>query len=62
VACFRSPRGTGHHAPVDVKFLTLQRSGGKRVRRYQSTAIEDTTSIHALRVDRRDTQQNAILC
>jgi transposase InsO family protein len=50
----------GHHVQVDVKFLTLQRPGGQRVRRYQYTAIDDATRIRALRVYRRHTQQNAI--
>ena len=50
----------GHHVQVDVKFLTLQRRGGQRVRRYQYTAIDDATRIRALRIYRRHTQQNAI--
>jgi len=50
----------GHHVQVDVKFLTLQRPGGQRVRRYQYTAIDDATRIRALRVYQRHTQRNAI--
>jgi len=53
-------RVPGHHVQVDVKFLTLQGPGGQRIRRYQSTAIDDATRIRALRVYRRHTRQNAI--
>ena len=31
----------GHHVQVDVKFLTLTRKKGARVRRYQYTAIDE---------------------
>ena len=45
---------------MDVKFLTFLGPGGRRLRRYQYTAIDDATRIRALRVYRRHTQQNAI--
>ena len=50
----------GHHVQMDVKFLTFLGPGGRRLRRYQYTAIDDATRIRALRVYRRHTQQNAI--
>ncbi len=53
-------RVPGHRVQVDVKFLTLKRKKGGPVRRYQYTAIDDTTRIRALKVYRRHTQANAI--
>lgn len=50
----------GHHIQLDVKFLTLQAPDGRRVRRYQYTAIDDATRIRALKIYRRHTQANAI--
>ena len=50
----------GHHVQVDVKFLTFQGKHGRRIRRYQYTAIDDATRVRALQVYRRHTQQNAI--
>ena len=37
----------GHHVQVDVKFLQLKNQGGKLVKRYQYTAIDDATRIRA---------------
>ena len=37
-----------HHVQVDVKFLSLCRRGGRAVKRYQYTAIDDATRIRAL--------------
>ena len=51
----------GHHIQVDVKFLTLKTSEGKRVRRFQYTAVDDATRIRALKVYKRHNQANAIL-
>ena len=50
----------GHHIQVDVKFVTLKDLDGKRVRRFQYTAIDDATRIRALRIYPRHTQSNAI--
>ena len=50
----------GHHIQVDVKFLWLKDAGGKRVRRFQYTAIDDATRIRALKIYQRHTQKNAI--
>lgn len=50
----------GHHVQVDVKFLTFTDPSGKRVRRFQYTAIDDATRVRALRIYDRHTQQNAI--
>ena len=50
----------GHHVQVDVKFLLFKDLGGKTVRRFQYTAIDDATRIRALKIYRRHTQANAI--
>lgn len=50
----------GHHVQMDVKVLGLKTQDGKRVRRYQYTAIDDATRIRALRIYPRHTQANAI--
>jgi transposase InsO family protein len=50
----------GHHVQVDVKFLTLKATQGKKLRRYQYTAIDDATRIRALKVYSRHNQKNAI--
>jgi len=50
----------GHHVQVDVKFLTLNTSKGKKIRRYQYTAIDDATRIRALKIYNRHNQKNAI--
>jgi len=55
-----SKRVPGHHIQLDVKFLTLVRDNGKKVRRYQYTAVDDATRIRALKVYKRHTQANAI--
>ncbi len=53
-------RVPGHHIQVDVTFLSLATTEGKRVRRYQYTAIDDATRIRALRIYDRHNQKNAI--
>lgn len=53
-------RVPGHHIQVDVKFLTLKANDGKKVRRYQYTAIDDATRIRALKIYSRHNQKNAI--
>jgi len=55
-----SKRVPGHHIQVDVTFLTLKSNEGKKIRRFQYTAIDDATRIRALKIDSRHTQKNAI--
>ena len=50
----------GHHVQVDVKFLIFKDYREGEIKRYQYTAIDDTTSIRALKVYDRHTQRNAI--
>jgi len=50
----------GHHVQVDVKFLTFYKPDGKKIRRFQYTAIDDATRIRALKVYNKHTQSNAI--
>ncbi len=50
----------GHHVQVDVKFLTLKDEEGRKIRRFQYTAIDDATRIRALKIYPRHTQKNAI--
>ena len=50
----------GHHVQMDVKVLGLTTKAGKRVRRFQYTAIDDATRIRALRIYQRHSQANAI--
>ena len=53
-------RVPGHHIQVDVTFLTLKNNEGKKIRRFQYTAIDDATRIRALKIYSRHTQKNAI--
>lgn len=50
----------GHHIQVDVKFLKLHDAAGRRIRRFQFTAIDDATRVRAFKIYRRHTQENAI--
>jgi transposase InsO family protein len=50
----------GHHIQIDVKFLALVTGEGRRVRRYQYTAIDDATRVRALKIYRRHNQQSSI--
>ncbi len=50
----------GHHIQVDVKFLHLENPEGRKVRRFQYTAIDDATRIRALKAYEKHTQSNAI--
>lgn len=50
----------GHHIQVDVKFLNLKNPEGKKVRRFQYTAVDDATRIRALKIYTRHTQANVI--
>jgi transposase InsO family protein len=50
----------GHHVQIDVKFLKLTSENGRKIRRYQYTAIDDATRIRALKIYRRHTQKSSI--
>ena len=50
----------GHHVQVDVKFLIFKDKEGRKIKRYQFTAIDDATRIRALNIYKRHTQTNAI--
>ena len=50
----------GHHIQVDVKFLNLKTKDGRKIRRYQYTAIDDATRIRALRIYNRHNQASSI--
>ena len=43
-----------------MKFLAFSDSVGRKIRRFQYTAIDDATRIRALKIYRRHTQENAI--
>jgi hypothetical protein len=45
---------------MDVKFLKLESTEGRTVRRFQYTAIDDATRIRALKVYQYHNQQSAI--
>lgn len=50
----------GHHVQVDVKFLFFTNKQGKKIKRYQYTAIDDATRIRALKIYAQHNQLNAI--
>lgn len=50
----------GHHIQVDVKFLNFKKPTGEKIKRFQYTAIDDSTRIRVLRVYNKHTQNNAI--
>ena len=50
----------GHHIQMDVKFLTFRGKDGRKIRRFQFTAIDDATRIRALKIYERHTQASAI--
>ena len=50
----------GHHVQIDVKVLSLIDPFGKKVRRFQYTAIDDATRVRALKIYFKHTQKNAI--
>ncbi|MBT6052914.1 MAG: IS481 family transposase [Candidatus Scalindua sp.] len=50
----------GHHIQVDVKFVNLKDAAGKKVRRYQYTAIDDATRVRALKILKKHNQNAAI--
>ncbi len=51
----------GHHVQVDVKFLILKDVEGRRVRRFQYTAVDDATRIRALQIYPKHNQDCAIM-
>ncbi len=52
----------GHHVQVDVKFLNFKDESGKKVRRYQYTAIDDATRIRTLKIYERNNQKFHQFC
>jgi transposase InsO family protein len=50
----------GHHIQMDVKFLFFTAKDGKKIRRFQYTAIDDATRVRAMQIYLRHTQENAI--
>jgi len=50
----------GHHIQIDVKFLFFKNKQGKRIKRYQYTAIDDCTRIRALKIYSQHTQASSI--
>ncbi|MFC3052340.1 IS481 family transposase [Kordiimonas pumila] len=50
----------GHHIQMDVKFLIFKGKDGKKIKRYQYTAIDDATRVRALKIYKRHTQKSAI--
>ncbi len=53
-------RVPGHHVQMDVKFLQFVDARGRKVRRFQFTAVDDATRIRTLRVYEKHTQASAI--
>jgi len=50
----------GHHIQMDVKFLIFKGKEGRKIKRYQYTAIDDATRVRALKIYKRHTQKSAI--
>lgn len=50
----------GHRIQVDVKFLNFIGKDGRKIRRFQYTAIDDATRVRALKSYKKHTQINAI--
>jgi transposase InsO family protein len=50
----------GHQVQVEVKFLAFHDQNGRKIKRYQYTAIDDATRVRALRIYDRHTQANAV--
>ena len=50
----------GHHVQMDVKCLNVINKEGRKIKRYQYTAIDDATRIRALKVYKKHNQENAI--
>ena len=52
-------KSPGHHVRIDVKINIFIREG-RKIKRFQYTAIDDATRIRALKIYDRHTQDNAI--
>jgi len=50
----------GHHVQIDVKFLFFIDKQGKRLKKFQYTAIDDCTRIRALKIYEKHTQASSI--
>jgi transposase InsO family protein len=50
----------GHRIQVDVKFLIFKGKDGRKIKRFQYTAIDDATRIRALKGYTKHSQANAI--
>ena len=50
----------GHHVQIDVKFSFFRDKRGRRIKRFQYTAIDDATRIRALKIYDKHTQACAI--
>jgi len=50
----------GHQVQIDVKFAIFTDKAGRKIKRYQYTAIDDATRIRALKVYRNHTQASAV--
>lgn len=50
----------GHQVQIDVKFLFFIDKAGRRIKRFQYTAIDDATRVRALKIYRQHTQANAM--
>ena len=50
----------GHQVQIDVKFLFFRDKAGRRIKRFQYTAIDDATRIRALKIYHKHTQANAM--
>ena len=55
-----SKKVPGHHIQIDVKFVNFNDENNQAIRRYQYTAIDDSTRVRALKIYPRHTQKNAI--
>jgi transposase InsO family protein len=50
----------GHHIQFDVKFLSFQSDTGKKIKRYQYTAIDDATRVRALKIYEKHNQKSSV--
>lgn len=50
----------GHHVQIDVKFLVFFDEKARKIKRYQYTAIDDSTRIRALKVYEKHNQNSSI--
>jgi len=61
IACTRYEKQVpGHHVQVDVRFLYFNDKQGRRLRRFQYSAVDDATRVRALKIHRRHTRANAL--